>query len=73
MFIVNIPKCVKSRSCCAHSSRVGGTRGDEGRITVIRPVKPVLVDRIEKDIHKLTEFYEEGYACAKRIFEDITL
>ena len=45
---------------------------DEGRITVIRPVKPVLVDRIEKDIHKLTEFYEEGYACAKRIFEDIT-
>ena len=46
---------------------------DEGRITVIRPVKPVLVDRIEKDIHKLTEFYEEGYACAKRIFEDIPL
>lgn len=41
----------------------------EGKIIVIRPLKPVVVDRIEKDIRKLTVFYDEGYACAKKIFE----
>ncbi|MFA6873663.1 MAG: DUF6363 domain-containing protein, partial [Bacteroidaceae bacterium] len=39
---------------------------DEGRIRVIRPIKPVRVSRIEKDINKLTELYEEGYACAEK-------
>lgn len=39
---------------------------DEGTIRVIRPIDPVKVGRIEKDINKLTEFYEEGYACAKK-------
>ncbi|WP_455584403.1 patatin-like phospholipase family protein [Bacteroides sp.] len=38
---------------------------DEGKITVIRPQKPVIVDRIERDIQKLTDFYQEGYECAK--------
>lgn len=37
---------------------------DEGQITVIRPLKPVQVDRIERNISKLTDLYEEGYACA---------
>ncbi len=37
---------------------------EAGEITVIRPQKPVMVDRIERDVHKLTELYEEGYACA---------
>lgn len=37
---------------------------EAGEITVIRPRKPVMVDRIERDVHKLTELYEEGYACA---------
>lgn len=37
---------------------------DAGEITVIRPLKAVAVDRIERDIRKLTDFYEEGYACA---------
>jgi predicted patatin/cPLA2 family phospholipase len=37
---------------------------DEGLITVIRPEKPVIVDRIERNIDKLTDLYEEGYACA---------
>lgn len=40
---------------------------DEGRITVIRPLKPVVVDRIEKDTKKLTELYEEGYKCAEGV------
>ncbi len=38
---------------------------DEGRILTIRPRKPVVVGRIEKDIKKLTDLYEEGYACAE--------
>lgn len=39
---------------------------DRGRIVVIRPEKPMEVDRIETDIKKLTDLYEEGYACAKK-------
>lgn len=42
---------------------------DEGKILVIRPVNPVSVDRIEKNIQKLHDFYQEGYACAKMIME----
>jgi predicted patatin/cPLA2 family phospholipase len=37
---------------------------DEGQITVIRPNKPIVVDRIERNISKLVDLYEEGYACA---------
>lgn len=41
-----------------------------GEIVVIRPQKPVVVDRIERDIKKLTELYEEGYRCAEQfVFE----
>ena len=39
-----------------------------GEIVVIRPQKPVVVDRIERDIKKLRELYEEGYRCAERFF-----
>lgn len=41
---------------------------DEGSIIVIRPLSPVAVDRIEKDIKKLTALYDEGYKCAEMIF-----
>ena len=40
---------------------------DQGRITVIRPLKPVEVGRMEKDTAKLTALYEEGYEVAKNI------
>ena len=39
---------------------------EAGEITVIRQQKPVMVDRIERDIQKLTDLYEEGYACAAK-------
>lgn len=42
---------------------------DEGKIFVIRPQNPVMVDRIERDVQKLTEFYEEGYECARNLIE----
>lgn len=41
---------------------------DEGRIVVIRPEHPVVVNRIERDIKKLTALYDEGYACAEKVF-----
>ena len=44
---------------------------DEGKIKVIRPMKPIVVDRMETNVRKLTDLYEEGYACAKRMFEGI--
>lgn len=39
---------------------------EEGLVQVIRPEKPIVVDRMERDINKLTALYEEGYQCAAR-------
>lgn len=39
---------------------------DEGSIIVIRPEHPVVVNRIEKDVKKLSALYDEGYACAEK-------
>lgn len=41
---------------------------EEGVITVIRPLNPVAVDRIERDTRKLDLFYQEGYDCAAAVF-----
>ena len=40
---------------------------DEGRITVIRPLKPVEVGRMEKDTAKLRALYQEGYDIAEQL------
>ena len=37
---------------------------DAGEITVIRPQKPIEVDRMERDAKKLIALYEEGYQLA---------
>lgn len=39
----------------------------KGLIQVIRPLKPVVVDRIEKDTRKLLDLYQEGYDCAQAL------
>ena len=39
---------------------------DEGRITVIRPEKPMEVGRMEKDVHKLEALYEEGFSLGEQ-------
>lgn len=39
---------------------------DEGRITVIRPTKSVVVGRMEKDTDKLRALYDEGYSEAEK-------
>ncbi len=38
-----------------------------GKITVLRPVKLLQVDRMENDIAKLNALYEEGYELASKI------
>ena len=38
-----------------------------GQITVLRPLRPLEVDRMEKDITKLNSLYEEGYEIASKI------
>lgn len=43
----------------------------EGNTIVIRPEKPIVVDRMEKNVQKLTDLYNEGYACAKKILGGI--
>lgn len=40
---------------------------EEGAITVIRPTKPIEVDRIERDTRKLLDLYNQGYEIASSI------
>ena len=60
-----------SRRCAVYNEQLDMVERmeDEGKIKVIRPLKPVIVDRIERNIQKLADFYEEGYECAKILFE----
>ncbi len=41
---------------------------EEGSAIVIRPVNKIRVSRTEQDIAKLTDLYDEGYACAASVF-----
>ena len=40
---------------------------DEGRLTVLRPEKPIVVNRIERDSRRLSDLYDEGYAIANSL------
>ena len=40
---------------------------DEGTLTVLRPERPIEVDRIERDTRKLAALYDEGYAAANEL------
>lgn len=40
---------------------------DEGSITVLRPQRPLEVNRMERDVKKLLALYEEGYELAEKI------
>lgn len=39
----------------------------KGEIVVIRPENPIQVDRIERNIKKLQDLYDEGYEIAKKV------
>ena len=43
---------------------------DEGKIIVVRPEEPIVVGRMETSVKKLTDLYHQGYACAKKVFEE---
>lgn len=38
-----------------------------GELIVIRPENPIVVDRMECDVQKLMDLYNEGYECASKI------
>ena len=40
---------------------------DEGRILVIRPLRPLEVGRTDSNISKLKALYQEGYECAEAL------
>ncbi|WP_308763196.1 patatin family protein [uncultured Bacteroides sp.] len=62
-------RLVLSKRCAAYNEQLDLVEKleDEGRIIVIRPEKKVVVNRIEKDVKKLSDLYEEGYACAEKV------
>ena len=44
---------------------------DEGLMTVIRPVHPIEVDRMDKDTDKLRALYQEGYELAESFLSSL--
>ena len=45
----------------------------EGRILVIRPERPLRVDRLTDDVSLLTDLYNEGYDCAGRALQSVDI
>lgn len=43
----------------------------EGKALVIRPEEILTVDRMEKDVQKLTDLYLQGYSCAQKVLEHV--
>ena len=39
----------------------------KGNLVVIRPERPIEVDRMERDVAKLLALYDEGYECAAKV------
>lgn len=66
-------RLVLSRRCEAYNKQLEMIERmeDEDRVLVIRPEQKVVVNRIERDIKKLTALYEEGYVCAKKVLGEL--
>ena len=43
---------------------------EQGKILVIRPEKPVVVGRMEKDVNKLEDLYEEGFRLGEDFIKE---
>ena len=43
---------------------------EQGNILVIRPEEPIVVGRMEKDVEKLENLYEEGFRLGERFVKD---
>lgn len=46
---------------------------ESGQALIIRPENPIQVGRTEKNIQKLIDLYDEGYACGKRVGESLVM
>lgn len=66
-------RLVLSRRCEAYNEQLEMIERmeDEGRILAIRPEQKVTVNRIERDVKKLTALYEEGYECAEKVLGNL--
>lgn len=66
-------RLVLSRRCEAYNEQLEMIERmeDEGRILTIRPEQKVTVNRIERDVKKLTALYEEGYICAEKVLGNL--
>ena len=62
-------RVVLSRRCSCYNEQLELVERleEEGKIIVIRPENPVVVDRIEKNIKKLEDLYQDGYECARKV------
>ena len=40
---------------------------EQGKLIVLRPERPIVVDRMERNTQKLIDLYDEGYECASKI------
>ena len=40
---------------------------EQGKLIVLRPECPIVVDRMERNTQKLIDLYDEGYECASKI------
>lgn len=62
-------RVVLSRRCRVYNQQLELVEQLEeaGKILVIRPEKPMQVTRMEKDIGRLYDLYNEGYSCAGNI------
>lgn len=43
---------------------------EQGKILVIRPVEPIVVGRMEKDVDKLEHLYEEGFRLGEQFVKE---
>ena len=61
-----------SRRCAAYNEQLSMVEQleDQGKIISIRPQQPIVVDRIEKDVRKLKDLYEEGYTYAEKMLKE---
>ena len=57
---------VKYQGITVDEAKFAEKMEEEGKITVIRPIRPVEVGRMEKDTAKLAALYQEGYDIASQ-------
>jgi predicted patatin/cPLA2 family phospholipase len=68
----NVKDAIRGRNAMYNAQmELVETMEREGRVEVLRPVKPVEVGRIERDIDKLLALYQEGYDLAAQIEFDV--